>query len=180
MGHTQRSPGHGKGALFCRAPPRTGAQPLGAVSSGLGFSPRCQRAPRLLAGAGVFPACLSPPAGSRLRGQVGFVLISLGPQEFADFNELPLWPLPVRVPATGQPPPPWSCGVSALWAIAGQTLGSTLSLSLEPGKCPRESHFTPPTPGAPDVSQACFAKDVVLYGSQGSVNFTALKVLACF
>lgn len=50
------------------------------------------------------------------------------------------------VPATGQPPPPWSCGVSALWAIAGQTLGSTLSLSLQPGTCPRESHFTPPRP----------------------------------
>lgn len=105
-GARQRSPGHGRGALFCRAPPRTGAQPLGAVSSGLGFSPRCQRAPRLLAGAGVFPACLSPPAGSRLRGQAGFALISLGPQEFADFNvlpqvfadfnELPLWLLRVR------------------------------------------------------------------------------------
>lgn len=189
-GARQRSPGHGRGAPFCRAPPRTGAQPLGAVSSGLGFSPRCQRAPRLLAGAGVFPACLSPPAGSRLRGQAGFALISLGPQEFADFNvlpqvfadfnELPLWLLPVRCTRHGAAAA--SVVLRGLSPVGDRGANAGLHPVTRPrtGEVPPGVAFHAPTPRAPDVSQACFSNHVVLDGSQGSVNFTALKVLACF
>lgn len=179
-GARQRSPGHGRGAPFCRAPPRTGAQPLGAVSSGLGFSPRCQRAPRLLAGAGVFPACLSPPAGSRLRGQAGFALISLGPQEFADFNELPLWLLPVRCTRHGAAAA--SVVLRGLSPVGDRGANAGLHPVTRPrtGEVPPGVAFHAPTPRAPDVSQACFTNHVVLDGSQGSVNFTALKVLACF
>lgn len=162
-GTRQSSAGSGEGAASCRVPPHTCPPASGAVSSGLGFSPRCQRAPRLLAGAGVFPATLSPAAEARRAS----LPVSPGPPVSADFNVLPLWSGAASVVLRGLSP-------------VGRTLGPTLSLSLAPWKPRQKSHSTPPTPGAPAGSLACFANDNVFDFSQGSGNFTVLKVLAYF
>lgn len=165
--------------MFCRAPPphlppSLWVRYLPAWGSARDVSerPACSRVP------------VSPhgPAVA-VRGQAGFVPVLLGPRVSADFNVLPLWPLLVRCTRQPQGSSRRLCGPvrsQPQGANVGRTLGSTLSLSLESWKSPQKSHFTLPPPPAPAGSRARFANDIVPDVSQGSVNFTFVKVLAYF
>lgn len=131
-GTRQSSAGSGEGAASCRVPPHTCPPASGAVSSGLGFSPRCQRAPRLLAGAGVFPATLSPAAGSRQQRPGGLRSPSRRVLRCLRILTCCLF---------GQQPPLWSCAVSAPW---GERWAPPCHSASHPGSPPRSRIPRPP------------------------------------